>query len=217
MRTTPVLSQRPGGDAPAPAGRGSAPTDAGVTVADWRAPPARGRPNHCRTDMKMTGSSTMTVSHDTPAQLTAIYAQTRTIAVVGASTDPTNAAHQIPRYLHDQGYRILPVSPRGGQLFGEPVRASIADLPDPIDIVDVFRPPSEATSVARQAIASGAGVLWFQPGTETDDAVRIATDAGLTVVTGRCMGATHAQLGLDRQRPGPNRAGRRSSGRPGTA
>jgi predicted CoA-binding protein len=159
----------------------------------------------------------MTVSHYTRAQLTAIYARTQTIAVVGASTDPTKAAHQIPRYLHDQGYRILPVSLRGGELFGEPVRASLADLPDPIDVVDVFRPPSEATSVARHAIASGARVLWFQPGTETDNAARIASDAGLTVVTGRCMGATHAQLGLDRRRPGPNRAGRSSSGRPGAA
>jgi predicted CoA-binding protein len=122
-----------------------------------------------------------------------------------------------PRYLHDQGYRILPVSPRGGELFGEPVRASVADIPDPIDVVDVFHPPDEATSVARQAIASGARVLWFQPGTGTDDAVRIATDAGLTVVTGRCMGATHAQLGLDRRIPDPNQAGRSSSSRPRTA
>jgi predicted CoA-binding protein len=136
------------------------------------------------------------LTHLTRKQLTGIYAQTRTIAVIGASAHPAKLAHQIPRYLHDQGYRILPVSPRGGELFGEPVRTSLADVPGPIDVLDVFRPPAEATSVAQQAIASGARVLWFQPGTQTDDAVRIATDAGLTVVTGWCMGSMHAALGL---------------------
>jgi uncharacterized protein len=145
----------------------------------------------------------MPVGSSTREQLTDIYARTRTIAVVGASADPAKPAHQIPSYLHDQGYRILPVSPRGGQLFGEPVRASLDDVDEPIDVVDVFRPPAEATSVARQAVASGARVLWFQPGTETDDAVRLASDAGLTVVAGRCMGATHAELGLG---PGPTPA-----------
>jgi uncharacterized protein len=144
----------------------------------------------------------MAVGSSTREQLTDIYARTRTIAVVGASANPAKAAHRIPSYLHDQGYRVIPVSPRGGELFGEPVRPSLADVDEPIDVVDVFRPPDEATSVARQAIASGARVLWFQPGTETDDAVRLAGDAGLTVVAGRCMGETHAELGLG---PGPTR------------
>jgi uncharacterized protein len=146
----------------------------------------------------------MTVSHHTKQELTDIYMKTKTIAVVGASADPTKAAHQIPRYLHDQGYRIIPVNPRGGELFGEPVRASLDEIREPVDVVDVFRPPDEATSVARQAVASGARVLWFQPGTDTDDAARAARDAGLTVVTGRCMGATHAQLGLGRNGSEPN-------------
>ena len=71
----------------------------------------------------------------------------------------------------------------------------------PVDVVDVFRPPAEAEAVARQAIAKGAGVLWFQPGTHTDEAANLAAEAGLTVVTQRCMGALHAQLGLG---PGPS-------------
>jgi predicted CoA-binding protein len=143
--------------------------------------------------------------HHTRQQLIDIYSRARTIAVVGASKNPTKAAHRIPRYLHDQGYRMLPVSPRGGELFGESIRASLAEIPDRIDVVEVFRPPDEASSVARQAVAGGARVLWFQPGTESEDAVRIATEAGLTVVTGRCMGATHAQLDLG---PGPRQSGR---------
>lgn len=123
-----------------------------------------------------------------------IFASAKTIAVVGASRDPAKAAHRIPRYMHEQGYTVLPVSPRGGELFGQPVRGSLAEVPGPIDVVDVFRPPAEATSVARQAVASGAAVLWFQLETETDEAVGIAADAGLTVVTGRCLAVAHAAL-----------------------
>src|SRR5260370_36676148 len=105
------------------------------------------------------------MNHINGQQLRDIYASTHTIAVVGASADPAKIAHQIPRYLHDQGYRVLPVSPRAGELFGEAVRTSLADVPGPVDVDDVFRPPAEAASIPRQAIAPGAPALWFQPGT----------------------------------------------------
>ena len=129
-----------------------------------------------------------------------IYREAKTIAVVGASAKPGRAAHEIPSYMRSQGYRVIPVSPRGGELFGEPVRASLGDIDGPIDIVDVFRPPEEAVTVAREAIDAGAKVLWFQPGTETDEAIRIAADAGLEVISGRCIGRSHGALGLG---PGP--------------
>ena len=74
----------------------------------------------------------------------------------------------------------------------------------PIDVVEVFRPPQEAESVARDAIAIGAKVLWFQTGTDTDEAVAIAVKGGLTVVWRRCMGVTHGLLGLG---PGPHPRG----------
>jgi predicted CoA-binding protein len=135
-------------------------------------------------------------------RLLGIYATTKTIAVVGASADPTKAAHVIPRYLQSQGYRILPVNPRGGELFGERVFRSLAEIDVPVDVVDVFRPAEEAPEIARQAIAIGAKVLWLQVGIESDEAQRLAEAAGLTVVMNRCMGATHAQLGLG---PGPER------------
>ena len=134
------------------------------------------------------------------AELEAIYRDASTIAVVGASADQAKPAHAIPEYLSSQGYRILPVNPRGGELFSEQVSTSLREVDAPVDVVDVFRPPAEAEAVARDAIAIGARVLWFQPGTHTPQAVRLAQDAGLTVVTGQCMGATHAQLGLG---PGP--------------
>lgn len=129
-----------------------------------------------------------------PQQMKEIFASTKTIAVVGASRDPAKAAHRIPRYMYEQGYQVLPVSPRGGELFAQPVRASLAEVPGPIDMVDVFRPPAESVSVARQAVARGAKVLWFQLDTETDEAVRVAADAGLTVVTGHCLMVAHASL-----------------------
>ena len=131
-----------------------------------------------------------------------IYQETRTIAVVGASAHPDKPAHAIPAYLQDQGYRILPVNPRGGQILGEPAYRSLSEIDSAVDVVEVFRPPAEAETVAREAIALGASVLWFQPGTHTEQAVRLATDAGLLVVTGRCMGTTHAQLALEPLEPG---------------
>jgi predicted CoA-binding protein len=125
-----------------------------------------------------------------------IYRQTRTIAVVGASANPRKPAHKIPAYLRSQGYRIVPVNPRGGELLGERAYRSLLEVPAPVDAVDVFRPPAEAETVARDAVAIGAKVLWFQPGTHTENAVRLAAEAGLEVVADRCMGETHGELGL---------------------
>jgi uncharacterized protein len=129
-------------------------------------------------------------------KLTSIYRDTRTIAVIGASSDPAKAGHRIPAYLQRQGYRIRPVSPRGGELLGEPVATSLAEVDGPVDVVDVFRPSEEAVDIARQAISVGAKVLWLQLGVVNDEARRLAEDAGLTVVMDRCMGATHSELGL---------------------
>lgn len=134
-------------------------------------------------------------------QLLRIYAETRTIAVVGASADASKAAHQVPLYLQRQGYRIVPVNPRGGEIFGEPVFRSLAEVDVPVDVVEVFRPAQEAPEIARQAIAIGAKVLWLQTGIVSEEARRVAEAAGLTVVMNRCMGETHEFLGLG---PGPD-------------
>jgi predicted CoA-binding protein len=133
-------------------------------------------------------------------QLLRIYTETRTIAVVGASGDPSKPAHRIPRYLQSQGYRILPVNPRGGELLGEPVARSLAEVEGPVDVVDVFRPAEEAPGIAREAIEAGAKVLWLQVGIVSEEARQEAEAAGLTVVMDRCMGEAHAELGLG---PGP--------------
>ena len=133
-------------------------------------------------------------------QLARIFAETKTIAVVGASGDPSKPAHRIPRYLQRQGYRIVPVNPRGGELLGEPVARSLAEVEGPVDVVDVFRPASETPQVARQAAEIGAKVLWLQLGIESEEARQLAESAGITVVMDRCMGEAHGELGLG---PGP--------------
>lgn len=130
-----------------------------------------------------------------------IYERTKTIAVVGASERPGKPAHDIPRYLQTQGYRIVPVNPRGGEILGERAFASLSEIDVAFDVVDVFRPPEEAEAVAAAAIAVGAKILWFQPGTHSEAAVRVASDSGITVVTDRCMGKAHRELGLG---PGPD-------------
>ena len=134
-------------------------------------------------------------------QLARIFANTTTIAVVGASGDPAKPAHQIPRYLQRQGYRIIPVNPRGGELFGEPVARSLAEVDGPVDVLDVFRPSEETPEIAREAAEIGAKVLWLQLGIESEEARKLAESAGLTVVMNRCMGEAHRQLGLG---PGPD-------------
>ncbi|MDQ3962825.1 MAG: CoA-binding protein [Actinomycetota bacterium] len=134
-------------------------------------------------------------------ELRDIYATTKTIAVVGASADPDKAGHNIPMYLQRQGFRIIPVNPKGGELFGERVYASLEDIPERVDVVDVFRPAEETPPIAQQAGAIGAKVLWLQAGIYSEEAAAIAKGEGLTVVMDMCMGATHERLGLG---PGPD-------------
>jgi predicted CoA-binding protein len=129
-------------------------------------------------------------------KLTRIYRESRTIAVVGASANDEKEAYWIPEYLQRQGYRIRPVNPRGGTILGEPVAVSLAEVDEPVEVVDVFRPAAEAPDIARQAVDIGAKVLWLQLGIASDEARRIAEDGGLTVVMDRCMGALHRELGL---------------------
>ena len=133
----------------------------------------------------------MTTTRD---ELLRIYEQTGTIAVVGASASEDKAAHRIPRYLRSQGYRIIPVNPRGGTIVGEPAVTSLGEIDEPVDVVDVFRPSEETPEIARQAARIGAKVLWLQEGIHSDEAQRIAEEAGMTFISDTCMGHTHYDL-----------------------
>jgi predicted CoA-binding protein len=134
-------------------------------------------------------------------ELRTIYDETKTIAVVGASADARKPSHTVPRYLQRQGFRIIPVNPRGGEILGEQVRQGLDDVEEPIDVVEVFRPSDETPDVAREAVKMGAKVLWLQEGISSDEAEKIASEGGLKVVMDRCMGQTHYQLKLG---PGPD-------------
>lgn len=118
------------------------------------------------------------------------------IAVVGCSATPGKDAHEIPRRALEMGYDIVPVNPRGGELFGRAVHRSLADVPGPIDIVNVFRPSEEAPQVAREAAAVGAKALWLQSGIESAEAERIARAAGMRYVENACLSivARHVRL-----------------------
>lgn len=136
----------------------------------------------------------------TDEELIRMYGSAKTIAVVGASSDPSKPAHNIPAYLQSQGYKIIPINPREEMLFGEKVFASLEDVDEAIDVVDVFRPADETPAIARQAVDAGAKVLWLQSGIVSSEAEAIAQEGGLDVVMGSCLGTTHGRLGLG---PGP--------------
>jgi predicted CoA-binding protein len=115
-----------------------------------------------------------------------ILADARTIAVVGASRDPRKAGGSVPAGLQARGFRIIPVNPYADTLFGERVYRSLLDVPEKIDIVDVFRPAADAADIARQAAAIGAGALWLQLDIRSEEARRIAQAAGMDYVEDEC-------------------------------
>lgn len=130
----------------------------------------------------------------TDSDLKRILATAKTIAVVGCSADPGKASHEVAAYLQAQGYRTIPVNPRGGTILGETVYPDLASIPFPVDLVDVFRPPADCPGVARQAVAIGAKTLWLQLGIVSDEAATIARAGGLAVVMDRCTLIEHRRL-----------------------
>jgi predicted CoA-binding protein len=130
--------------------------------------------------------------------LRAILATSPTVAVLGIHHDPSRPAHYVPAYLHQRGYRILGVNPAlvGTTLFGEPVRASLAELAEPIDLVDVFRRADALPGHQAELLACAAPVIWFQLGIRHDQVAAALTAAGKTVVQDRCTLADHRRLGL---------------------
>jgi predicted CoA-binding protein len=119
-----------------------------------------------------------------------------TIAVVGLSRDPAKAAHTVPATLQGAGYRIIPVNPFAERILGRPAYRSLADIPEPVEIVQLFRPVDEAPAVAEQAVAIGAKALWLQLGLVSTKARRIAEHAGLLYIEDRCLAVDHARLGI---------------------
>ncbi|WP_052886064.1 CoA-binding protein [Thermoproteus uzoniensis] len=133
----------------------------------------------------------------------------RTIAVVGASRDPSKWAYVVPLYLKRAGYRIVPINPTASEILGEKTYRSILEVPEPIDVVQVFRPSEEVPKIAEEAIKrrrerGDVKVVWLQLGIRASPGVREALEAeGIALFENMCMMETHAELfGLKPLEPG---------------
>ena len=115
------------------------------------------------------------------------------IAIVGLSGNELRASNFVGRYLLRNGYDVVPVNPREEIILGRTSYASLADIPDPVDTVDVFRKPDAVPEIARDAVAIGAKCLWLQYNVISEEGARIASDGGLDVVMDRCMKVEHAR------------------------
>jgi predicted CoA-binding protein len=129
-----------------------------------------------------------------PAVIRRLLATARTIAIVGMSADPQKASAFVASYLQHEGYRVIPVNPRGGRVLGETIYPDLASIPVPVDVVDVFRPAPEAPGFARQAVAIGAKALWLQLRIVSFDAAELAAGAALDVVMDRCLKMEHGRF-----------------------
>jgi predicted CoA-binding protein len=136
------------------------------------------------------------MAHHNPTddELRALLTSARTIAMVGASANPERPSHGIMKQLLGAGYRVIPVNPKETEVLGQPAVASLADIAEPVDIVDVFRRSEDTPAIADEAVALGAKALWLQLGVSNDDAAARATAGGLTVIMNKCIGATHRAL-----------------------
>jgi uncharacterized protein len=131
----------------------------------------------------------------------------KTIAIVGLSSNELRASFFVGYYLKRHGYQMIPVNPRETEILGEKSYASLLDLPEPVDVVNVFRAPDALPQIARDAVAIQAGTLWCQFGVINEEGIRIAEEGGLTVIVDRCMKIEHARyagrmhwLGFNTQR-----------------
>ena len=132
----------------------------------------------------------------TPRQ---ILEDSRTIAVVGASRHEDKAAYAVPLQMKLQGWRVIPVNPYAERIWDEPCYARLADIPEPVDLVNVFRPSGQAAAVVRDAVAIGAKAVWLQQGIVSAEGRQIATDAGIDYVEDLCMAVIRAIERLSRR------------------
>jgi uncharacterized protein len=132
----------------------------------------------------------------TPDYLRGMLERARTIAIVGASAEPWRPSFGIMRYLQRAGYRVVPVNPTalGESVHGERFRATLEEVGEPIDLVNVFRRPDAVGNAVDQAIAVGAPALWMQLGIRNDAACAKAEAAGIAVVMNRCISVEHSRL-----------------------
>lgn len=129
-----------------------------------------------------------------PNAIRQILLESKIIAVAGLSSDPMRPSYDVSRYMQQHGYRIIPVTPKDSETLGEKAYASIADIPEKIDLVNIFRRSDQAGIHVDEAIAAGAKAVWLQEGVIDEAAAQRALDAGLLVVMDRCLLKEHLRL-----------------------
>lgn len=123
-----------------------------------------------------------------------ILSTARTVASVGLSSNPQKESNEVGQYLKDHGYRVIPVNPAATEILGEKSYPSLADVPEKVDVVQIFRKPEDVPPVVEEAIRIGAQVIWMQEGIVNEEAAQRAREAGLMVVMDACMKKTHQRL-----------------------
>jgi len=129
----------------------------------------------------------------TDEQIKKFY-ELKNIAVVGMSKNPEKAAHYVPKYLAEKGYNIIPVNPTADEILGKKCYHELSDIPEHIDIVDVFRPSEQVMPVINEAVKLKPKVIWLQEGIHNIEAESLAQKAGIEVIFNRCMLAEHQRL-----------------------
>ena len=169
-----------------------------------------------RRDSGKEGGDPMTdlARYQDPLTIQRVLHSARTIAIVGLSNNELRASYFVGYYLRRHGYRVIPVNPRETEILGQKCYASLLDVPEPVDVVNVFRAPDALPGIARDAAAIQAGALWCQFGVINEEGARIAENGGVTVIMDRCLKVEHARymgrmhwLGFNTQRITSVRAG----------
>jgi predicted CoA-binding protein len=162
----------------------------------------------------MTDGMTDLTRYQNPLTIQRVLHSAKTIAVVGLSSNQLRASYFVGYYLKRHGYRVIPVNPRETEILGETSYPSLADIPEPVDLVNVFRAPDALPGIARETVEIGADALWCQFGVINLEGAQIAEDGGVTVIMDRCLKVEHARyvgrmhwLGFNTQRITSVRAG----------
>jgi len=133
------------------------------------------------------------VSYQDPFTIQSIINRMKTVAIVGLSPNELRASYFVGYYLRRHGFEVIPVNPREESILGVRSYPSLSEVPEQIDVVDVFRAPDAVPGIATEAVAAGAGALWLQYGVISPEGVRIAEEGGLDVVMDRCLKVEHAR------------------------
>lgn len=133
------------------------------------------------------------LKYQDPGDIRTILSTTKTVAIVGLSPRSERPSYFVGSYLNYEGYRVIPVNPRASEIFGEKAYPDLLSIPDPVDMVNVFRQPEECVEIARQAVQIGAKTLWLQLRVVNLEAAQIAEEAGLRVIMDRCVKIEHGR------------------------